>query len=138
MDAGHKLEPVVVTKNDYGGSIDIDILEEHNSTITVKQGGRYAQLVGDIPLLIATNLAAGDVLQPVQGIRNGKLIARHWRIIIKESLEPFDVDDPEIYIKKKDGKTCTKDGKIIYTHSYVSYEEDEFDEIIEPDDMPGL
>jgi hypothetical protein len=129
----HPKEPVIVTENRHGGAIDLDIEDEHESTIIVRQGERYALLVGDIPLLISTNLKAGDVLQPVQGIRKGKLIVRHWRIIIKESLEPFDPAYPELYVKKKNDKVCTKGGKVIYTHSYVSFEEDEFDEIIEED-----
>src|SRR4051812_49535329 len=97
----HKIVPVIVTENRKGGAIDLDIEDEHESTIIVRQGERYALLVGDIPLLISTNLKAGDVLQPVQGIRKGKLIVRHWRIIIKESLEPFDPANPELYVKRK-------------------------------------
>jgi hypothetical protein len=125
--------PVIVTDNGHGGCIDIDIIDEYESTIIVKQGERYAQLIGDIPLLISTDLHPGDILKPIRGIKHGKMVFREWKIIVKESLDPFEPDHPEWHLKKKDGKVCTKDGKPIYSHSYVTYEEDEFDELIDGD-----
>lgn len=125
--------PVIVTENGQGGCIDLDLVEEHESTIIVRQGDRYAQLIGDIPLLISTELKPGDVLQPVRGIKHGKMVFREWRIIVKESLEPFDPEHPNLYLKMVNGRACTKDGRPVYQHSYVTYEEDEFDEIIDCD-----
>lgn len=124
---------VIVTDNSRGGCIDLDLQDEHESTIIVRQGDRYAQLIGDIPLLISTDLKPSDVLKPVRGIKHGKMVFREWRIIVKESLEPFDPEHPNSYLKMVNGRACTKNGRPVYQHTYVTYEEDEFDEIIDCD-----
>ena len=55
------------------------------------------------------------------------------RIIIKESFDPSDPNNPEFLIKKKKGRVCRKEGKIIYSHSYFTYDVLDFDQIINED-----
>jgi hypothetical protein len=55
------------------------------------------------------------------------------RIIVKEQLEPLDPDNPEFLVKKKKGKICRKNGKVIYSHSYFTYNKKDYDELIQED-----
>ncbi len=113
-------ERVIVMDNGRGGCIEADIDEPEEYNIIVKQGDRYAMLVGDINLMMETGLQAGDE------IKNG-------RIIVKESFAPVDPNDPEYMIKKKNSMICRKEGKVIYSHSYFTYDRKDADVIIQGD-----
>ena len=120
MTEENKREPVIVLNNGRGGCMEADLTENDEYTIIVKQGDRYAALVGDINLMMEMSLEPGEEL------KNG-------RIIVKESLEPLDPDKPDFLIKKKNGKVCKKGGKPIYSHSYFTYDRHDYDVIIEED-----
>lgn len=123
--------PVIVTANEKGACLEI-VVDDHNKLsiigerkeelfrIIVKQGDRYASLMGDMELM-ACNL---DVV-PGQEIPG--------RIVIEEQFEPFIPDDPLCLIKTKNGKICRKDGKVIYSRSYLTYKLSDVDQIIEED-----
>ncbi len=120
MAENNKYVPVIVMNNGKGGCIEADLHEYDEYTIIVQQGGRYAALVGDIALMMKMSLEAGEEL------KNG-------RIIVKESFDPPDPNNPEFLIKKKKGRVCTKNGKPIYSHSYFTYDLRDFDQIINED-----
>ena len=113
-----KNEPILVVSNSKGGCIEVDVSDPDECCIIVKQGDRYASLIGNVGLLMDTGLEAGKEL-------------KGGRIITKERFEPYDPDDPEFLVKKKNGKICRKDGKVIYTHSYFTYDKKDYDELIE-------
>ena len=116
-------EPIVVVGNSRGGCIEIDKQDPDECCIILKQGDRYAALIGNIGLLMETRLEAGSELT-------------RGRIVTLEQFEPYDPEDPEFLLKKRpDGTVCRKDGKAIYTHSYFTYKETEPDIIIEPDNI---
>lgn len=115
-------KPIVVMSNGQGGCIDVNFEEPDQCTIILKQGSRHAALVGDLELLMETGLKAG------QEVRNG-------RIIVKDSLEPYEPDDPLFLLKKRNGKICYKNGKAIYSHSYFTYDKKDQDELIEEDKL---
>ena len=115
-----KTPPVLVVRNSKGGCIDVDVDDPEECCIIIKQGNRFASLVGDIALLIDTGLEAGKEL-------------KGGRIITKEQLEPYDPENPEFLVKKVNGKTCRKDGQLIYSHNYFTYDKKDYDEIIKQD-----
>lgn len=117
---GNSEEKVIVMGNGHGGCIEADVDEPEEYSIIVRQGDRFAMLIGDINLMMETGLQAGDE------IKNG-------RIVVKESFEPVDPDNPEYMIKRKNGLICRKDGKVIYSHSYFTYNRQDFDQIIKED-----
>jgi len=117
-----EIEPVIVLGNIHGGCIDIDLEDDDQCCIILKQGKKMAALVGDIDLLIGTGLEPGHKLK--------------GQIITKEQLEPFDSENPQFLLKKlPNGTVCKKGGIPIYSYNYFTYNKKEVNEIIEPDNI---
>ncbi len=112
--------PILVVSNSKGGCIEVDVSDPDECCIIVKQGDRYASLIGNVGLLMDTGLEAGKEL-------------KGGRIITKERLEPYDPDDPEFLVKRRNGRVCRRNGQVIYTHSYFTYDKRDYDEIIQAD-----
>lgn len=120
MKEENKTVPVVVLDNGRGGCMEADLAKYDEYTIIVKQGDRYAALVGNMTLMVDMDLKPGDQI-------------KYGRIIVKESLEPLDPSRPEFLLKWKNGKLCMKNGNPIYSYSYFTYNRRDYDEIIESD-----
>jgi hypothetical protein len=109
--------PVIVTGNKYGGCIES---VDDGYHIIVKQGKKHAILAGDIGLVLDMNLNSGDVI-------------KYGKIVTKESFDAPVPEDPLFCIKMNKDKICRKDGKVIYSHSYFTYNTKDNDEIIKED-----
>jgi hypothetical protein len=117
-------DKVVVQKNRFDGMIDVLIegeAAEQIYMICLKQGPRYAHLVGDMDLMMEIPLVPGQELTK-------------GHIVTKERFEPWIKDDVLALLKMKNGKCCRKDGKVIYSYNYFTYNMDDVDEIIQEDD----
>jgi len=112
-------EKVVVTQNKYGGCIECIDPTNEVYNIIIRQGYKFATLTGNLETLLQTQLESGSI------IYGGK-------IITKESFSP-PTDDPSLCLKQKEGKLCKKNGKVIYSHSYFTYDNTDKDEIIKED-----
>jgi hypothetical protein len=115
-----KEESVIVMSNSHGSCLYVNSNTSQNFNILVKQGNKTALLVGDLNLIIDMNLKSGNVI-------------KHGKIVTKESFEAIDSDDLMFCIKMNNNKICRKNGKVIYSHSYFTYDTKDTDEIITED-----
>ena len=86
----------------------------------LRQGDRYAHMLATEELVAEVNYEPGQVIEG-------------GRILIKEQLEPFEPNDPLLYLKKTNGKLCTKDGRQIYQKKYFTHNQKKQDIIIKED-----
>jgi hypothetical protein len=117
-------EPIIVVPNNYESIIDIvikpNIKDRDVCRVKLQQGDKIAYLLGDLSLIMSLNL------EPYQNLQKGK-------IVTKEKLYPFDLKRPNSFIKKKNNKVCKKDGRVIYSQSYYTYNMKDQDDIIQED-----
>lgn len=117
--------PVTIVGTKQGGVIEV--IENHKDPqwmfhMMVKQGERYAHM-----------LAKPEFIPSLPDYTPGYMIIGA-RILIKEQMEPFEPEDPLLYLKKKkDGKVCTVNGKPIYQKMYMTHDKSKHDIIIKED-----
>ncbi len=124
------MNPVIVTDAGRGSPIELRVEGEYSDPIyqaILKQGDRYASLVGDLDLIMSLDLKVG------RPVLEGQVVLGTGRIVVQDQYEPIIPDDPLVQVKMKQGKICRKDGKVIYRNSFFTYNTSMQDIIIDED-----
>lgn len=122
MDKQKRSKPTVVG-NGVGGLIHTIIeppINDREYGIKIVQDDKEAFLRNDIGTIMELSECGVGYQFP-------------GKIITKEFLKPIDNDDELRYLKIKDGKFCKKGEQYIWSYSYYTHDQNEFDEIIQED-----
>lgn len=114
---------VTIVGNKVGGVVElIENPKDPNWRfhIMLRQGDRYAHMLATEELIAEVEYEPGQVIEGA-------------RILIKEQLEPFEPNDPLLYMKRKDGKVCRKNNQPIYQKKYFTHNQQKQDIIIPED-----
>lgn len=122
--------PVIVTDAGKGSPIELKVEGEYSEEIyraILKQGDRYASIVGDLDIIMSLDLEVG------KPIMEGKVVYGTGRIVVQDQYDPIVPEDPLCMVKMKNGQICRKNGRVIYSSSFFTYNPDMQDYIIEED-----